>query len=169
MSNAPAPAAAAAAVPPAPEGSKGGSKLVIILIAAIVATAGVAGAGAFWYLHKPETAEAKPKPKASSRGLVKFQPFVANLADPGGSRFVRATVQLVVESPKLAEEAEKNPVLLMQARSEILELLAQQTAAELVTPEGKTKLKEAILEHVKESLEEVKVVDVLFSDFVVQF
>ena len=48
-------------------------------------------------------------------------------------------------------------------------MLAQQTAESLITPEGKAALKTAIAEHVKTDLEETKVTDVLFSDFVVQF
>jgi len=48
-------------------------------------------------------------------------------------------------------------------------LLAQQKADSLITPEGKSELKAAIAEHVKEILEEAKVTDVLFTDFVVQF
>jgi flagellar basal body-associated protein FliL len=44
-----------------------------------------------------------------------------------------------------------------------------QTSDALVTPGGKTQLKKAIGEAVGAALENVKVVDVLFSDFVVQF
>ena len=103
------------------------------------------------------------------RGLVSFEPFVANLADPGGQRFVRATVQLVVGDAHMATEMTETPVLAMQARAIILELLATQLADTLVTPDGKVALRQAIAERIAEALHEVEVVDVLFSDFVVQF
>jgi flagellar basal body-associated protein FliL len=58
---------------------------------------------------------------------------------------------------------------MMRARGAILELLTVQMSDALVTPGGKSELKKAIAERVGEALEHVKVVDVLFSDFVVQF
>jgi flagellar basal body-associated protein FliL len=44
-----------------------------------------------------------------------------------------------------------------------------QLADTLVTPEGKVTLRQTIAERVAEALHEIEVVDVLFSDFVVQF
>lgn len=149
---------------------RGPNKLVIgaVLLA-------VLGGGLYWWKGRqlePE-AEASAKKKhdvpPSARGLVTFDPFVANLADEGGRRFVRATVQLVVANAEVAKEMEESPVMLMQARSVVLDLLTQQVADRLVTPEGKAELRKAIAERVAESLEEIEVVDVLFSDFVVQF
>ena len=61
------------------------------------------------------------------------------------------------------------PVMSMQARAIILELLSLQLADTLVTPEGKIALRQAIAERVADALHEIEVVDVLFSDFVVQF
>ena len=56
----------------------------------------------------------------------------------------------------------------MGARSAILELLTTQTASTVVTLEGKAALRTAIAERVGHS-GELEVIDVLFSDFVVQF
>jgi flagellar basal body-associated protein FliL len=64
--------------------------------------------------------------------------------------------------------AEK-PALKSLLRSSILEVLALQTGSVLVTAEGKAALKRAILERIESLAQEVKVEDVLFSDFVVQF
>ena len=57
----------------------------------------------------------------------------------------------------------------MQARSTILELLTTQTSDELVTPEGKAALRKSIKESVEQAPCDTEVIDVLFSDFVVQF
>jgi flagellar basal body-associated protein FliL len=57
----------------------------------------------------------------------------------------------------------------MRVRSAILELLAQKESAELVTPDGKAGLKKEIGEAVEHSAHELKVEDVLFSEFIVQF
>ena len=163
-----APAPAADATP-----AKGGGKKKMIAIGGVVLA--LAGGGGYYWKAKAAGAEgeheagAKKAVSAKERGLVSFEPFVANLADPGGQRFVRATVQLVVGDALMAAEMTETPVLAMQARAIILELLATQTADTLVTPEGKVALRQAIAERVAEALHEIEVVDVLFSDFVVQF
>ena len=164
-----APAPAADAAP-----AKGGGKKKMLIIGGVVlALAG--GGGYYWKAKAAGAAEAEHESAATKevspkeRGLVSFDPFVANLADPGGQRFVRAIVQLVVGDAHMAAEMTETPVLTMQARAIILELLATQTADALVTPEGKVALRQAIAERIAEALHEVEVVDVLFSDFVVQF
>lgn len=156
-----------AAAAPAP--AKGRGKLP--LIGGAVALLAIGGGGTYWWngRHVAEPAvEAKAIPP-SARGLVSFEPFVANLADPGGTRFVRTTVQLVVADVVQATEMAETPVLVMQARAIILELLTTQSADALITLEGKAALRKAIAERVHEALHEIEVIDVLFSDFVVQF
>jgi flagellar basal body-associated protein FliL len=57
----------------------------------------------------------------------------------------------------------------MQARSAILELLTLQTSDRLATPDGKATLKKAIVDRIFTVMDGLKVVDVLFSDFVIQY
>jgi flagellar FliL protein len=153
----------------APATAKSRGKLPLIAGAVVLLAAG--GGGVYWWMgrHPAEpVVEAREVPP-SARGLVSFEPFVANLADPGGTRFVRATVQLVVADAPQAAEIAETPVLTMQARAIILELLTTQSADALVTLDGKAALRKAIAERVAAALHDVEVVDVLFSDFVVQF
>jgi flagellar FliL protein len=156
-----------AAPAPAKKAKKKGG-LVKVLAIAVVAVAGLGG-GAWWFVAHPSAASTPPAPKLAERGLVTFEPFVVNLADTGGSHFLRVTLQLVVATPEAADHIQKTPVLVMAARSAILELLAQQTGDALVTPAGKQSLKHAIAEHATAALGDEKVIDVLFSEFVVQF
>lgn len=154
------------AAPPAKAG--GGKKSIYIGLAVVLAIAG--GGGGYWWSTREVAAEpeAKKEVSAHDRGMVSFDPFVVNLADANQSRFLRVTVRLVVESAEAAKELQEVPVALMQARSAILELLTTQTSDVLVTAEGKVALRASIKEHVTHAAE-VEVVDVLFSDFVVQF
>lgn len=152
----------------APAPPKRGKGLMIVLVVLIVA--GSAGGGAFWWARRGVHAQARvEEPKPVERGIVTFEPFVVNLADSDAPRFLRASIQLVVDSPEKAEKVQKTPVSLMRARSAILEVLTTQTSAVVVTPDGKAKLKKQIEERVGPVLEEVKVQDVLFSDFVIQY
>ena len=148
--------------------AKKGKPLVLIL-GVVVALAGVGG-GAFWYARRSAPAGEAAHVKEPEHGILAFEPFVVNLADPGSSRFLRTTVQMVIVGTEVeAEKIKKTPVMMMQARGAILELLTVQTSDSLVTPEGKTQLKKKIAEIASPALEHVKVVDVLFSDFVVQY
>jgi flagellar FliL protein len=125
------------------------------------------GAGAYWIFAHRGVASAPPPPPEP--GIVGFDPFVVNLSDPGGTRFLRLTLRLVIADAEQAKHMEEDELGRMRIRSAILELLTQQTADHLVTPEGKAELKTAIAERAAHALHEVKVSDVLFSEFVVQF
>jgi flagellar FliL protein len=161
---------------PEPAKKKGGSKIILFTIVGVIILGG-GGAGAFFMMRRgnatAEGAEAKPvekkKVEANKGGVVTFEPFVVNLADGGGSRFLRLTVRLVVDEEAEAEKIQKSEVTIARARSEILEVLTEQTSDKLVTAEGKSSLKKLILEHASKIVEPTKVSDVLFSDFVVQF
>jgi flagellar FliL protein len=160
------PTAEAAAAP----AKKGRGKLIPIVIAVLLLGGG--GGGAYWYfVARPAAAgkEAAPPPKPEPTGVATFEPFVVNLADPGGGRFLRVNLALVVKNEEEAKELGENPVVKARIRSSLIELLAQQTSDRLVTPDGKVALKHAIKEQVEHAAHEVEVADVLFSEFVVQF
>ncbi len=131
---------------------------------------GGGGAGAYWMTNRaPAEGAAAKAPEPKEEGIVAFEPFVVNLADEGGARFLRVTLRLVVEGADEAKELEENAVDHARVRSSILELLATQTADQLVTPEGKVALKKEITERATHALHNIKVADVLFTEFVVQF
>jgi flagellar basal body-associated protein FliL len=109
------------------------------------------------------------KAPARACGVLVFEPFVVNLADKEGSRFLRVNLRLLIDDGEAVEELQKDEVAMLKIRSGILELLSAQTSDKLVTAEGKTALKSAIAERAGQTLDKVKVTDVLFSEFVVQF
>ena len=157
--NTPAPAA-----PPVAK-KKGGKLKTILMVVALVVVLG-GGAAAWFGMHQSVSAA---EPAQVPHGMLTFEPFVVNLADGAGSHFLRVTLQLVVEHAEDAEKIQKTPVQLSQARSAVLECLAQQMASALVTPEGKAALKQALETRLSAVLTPAKVTDVLFSEFVVQF
>jgi|SRR5579862_590969 len=151
----PAPAPAEGAVKP-----KKSKKILIIAIVAVLAIAG----GAVFAMRR-----SSGEPVAPPRGLVAFDPFVVNLADPGGMRFVRVTMQIVTYDEKGAKEMTDSTLEMKESRSLILEILSQQMAADLVTIKGKDALKKTIVEQLSHVIKGTKVVDVFFAEFVVQF
>jgi flagellar FliL protein len=151
---------------------KGRGKLFIIL-GVVIMLLGGGGAGAFFMLRKPAdpaaAANGKHEEVKEANGIVNFEPFVVNLADPGGRRFLRINVRLVVPEEEEAKHIEENKVIQTRLRAAILELLAEQTSDHISTTEGKTALKKEISERAHHILKETEVADVLFSDFVIQY
>ena len=145
---------------------KSSKKLLIVGLATLVLAGG--GTATAWRMTR-HAAPAAEKAVEVEHGLISFEPFVVNLADQGGSRFLRVSVRLIVGSAHEAEKIQKSDVELMRVRSAIIELLTEQTADKLVTVEGKAALKQAIAARVEPLIQHAKVTDVLFSDFVVQF
>ncbi len=134
-----------------------------------------AGGGGVWFWTRgAHTAAAQgqiaaPAIDPADSGMVPLAPFLVNLADAEAPRFLRATVSLVVGPKARAEQLANDPVAMARIRSTVLELLTTQHSGPLVTPEGKTELKNGISERVAAVIGDAKVFDVLFSDFVVQF
>ena len=106
--------------PEAPAAPKKKSKLVpILLTVVIVVIAGGGGAGAYWFFSQRSAAapaaeggeEAKaPEPEeAPTPGMVEMEPFVVNLADAGGQRFVRISMKLLTwnEPPQARQRASR--------------------------------------------------------------
>jgi flagellar FliL protein len=156
---------AEAAAAPAKKGGGLVKKLVLI----VLLLGAVGAGGAWWFLRGTPAAAAAAEPSLEEQGLLSFEPFLVNLTDAGGNRFLKTTIQLVLESDAEAKHISDTPVVLMHLRSTILELLTQQAAPALVTPEGKAALKAAIKERAGALLPGQKVLDVLFAEFVVQF
>jgi flagellar FliL protein len=158
----------------APLAKKGKGKLVLVLLMLLILGGG-AGGGAWWWMARSQAAtshDAKAGEHAGvteASGVLALEQFTVNLADPEASRFLRATVHLVINDGTAVKEIEEDKLKLMRVRSSVLELLTMQTSARVTTTEGKTELKHAIAARTSDILKPIKVIDVLFSDFVVQF
>jgi len=154
--------------PPAPAAKKKRRRLIPALMAFTVLVA-AAGAGYYFWFLRAAPAQAKQAEPSEPSGIVPLEPFVVNLADAAGSHFLRVQLSLVVSGEERATELEENAVERAHLRSAILEVLAQQQADRLVTPEGKAELKATIAKQAAHTIHGLTVTDVLLGEFVVQF
>jgi flagellar FliL protein len=147
------------------------SKLFII-IGAVVLVAILGGATflALPYIRGNKGDQAKAKAVAAKKEEVKatlpLDPFLVNLADPDEARFVKTTFQL-----GLAEEVEKegeSAVSVPAMRDAVITLLSSKTSEQILTTEGKNKLREEIKSRINSLSPKIKVVEVYIVDFVVQ-
>jgi flagellar FliL protein len=158
---------------PAAAAKKKSKRTLILAIAGLMLLGGGGGAAYWQFAGRAGAAHAKstqpqPAPEAEATAVVALEPFVVNLADTSSTRFLRITLSLVVDEEHAKELTEKE-VDRMKLRSALLELLSLQMSDTLVTPQGKTDLKKAIVKRAGETVHGLHVADVLFSEFVVQF
>jgi flagellar FliL protein len=100
------------------------------------------------------------------KATLALEPFLVNLADKDEVRFVKTTFQLgLAEEPN---EDAKSDVAVAAMRDSIISLLSSKTAEQILTPEGKDKLREEIRLRVGAISPGIKILEVYIVDFVVQ-
>ena len=103
---------------------------------------------------------------------VALDPFVVNLGDGGAEKYLRASVTIAIhKDPKAKEEPEEKGAGLTKyapARDTILNVLGRQDAGALLNADAKAKLKTDLLTALETEHPELSVVDVYFTDFLVQ-
>lgn len=143
-------------------------RLVLAAVAVTVLLIG-GGTGAYLMWGQEKSAGKSAEAEAVPDGLVSFDTFLVNLADTESRAYLRTTLKLLVTNEQQAKHLAEDQAARSQVRSAILEVLATQSGARLVTPEGKAELKRLIMQRVAAFKFPVEVHDVLFSDFVVQY
>jgi flagellar protein FliL len=145
--------------------SKGRSRIVMIGIGVlIIVVLGVAAFFATPYI-KSKFAKKKPPPEQVKATLL-LDAFLVNLADKDEIRFLKTTFQLgLAEEPK---EEDKSPVVIAAVRDTIITLLTSKTAEQILTSQGKDKLREEIRSRIRAVAPGMKVLEVYIVDFVVQ-
>jgi flagellar FliL protein len=133
------------------------------------------GTGIWWGIGRPRnTSSANQGRAAPVRTVLSLESFTVNLADPEEGRFLRATLALGIDGqlPAIAKgeskAMESNTVSMATIRDSILTVLAQCTSEQLLTPEGKTKLKADLLNSLKRDVPELAAREVYFTEFLVQ-
>ncbi len=153
------------------------------VVAVVIAMAGAGGVG-LWLVRSGRlpVVQGAARPAATATAepvktkLVVLEPLLVNLADGGGHSYLRTAITLRVEDPppakgEKAKEPEKGkPTNENEAamRDAALGVLGGETAAALLAPNGKERLKSELRVAMREHVPEAKVVDVLLTEFLVQ-
>ena len=168
---------------------------IILMVAGLLLGAAVAG-GAFFLFGESLGISGKPgetkikyieKPKVGV--MLPLRERIVNLADPGVMRYLKISVVLEVadfsgkEIPKGEKYKEKQDELkkemggtLPMIDDELTALLTGKTSGELMSPEGKAKLRDDLKSRINRALEKAshdpkerqEVLSVYFSDFIIQ-
>lgn len=112
----------------------------------------------------PDSPEVKARTLAPGE-LVALDPFIVNLADASGKRYLKLSLSVeVADKPTVADLQKVMPVV----KDSILLLLSSKSYSDIATLEDKLHLKREIIMRLNQILGGPKVVDLFFSDFVVQ-
>jgi flagellar FliL protein len=149
---------------------KGKMKLFIILGASLLLLGSIGFLTRNYFMGSNGAAGAHDASKESEKTLstMNLDSFLVNLADADATRFVKVTFRLGLNEAKLGTELAEDPVFLAATRDAIILCLSAKTSDDLLSNEGKEKLKVEIRERVNKIIEKGKVVDVYIMDFVVQ-
>jgi flagellar FliL protein len=139
--------------------------MMFIIIIAVVAVA-LAAAG-FFVVPKMigGGGEKKADSKAEEGAMYTLEPFVVNLNDAGGPKFLKVSLQLELANNLLSDKAKaKAP----QIRDAVITLLTSKSSESLFPPEGKLQLKDEINARMNQILGAGSVKNVYLTDFVMQ-
>jgi flagellar FliL protein len=97
--------------------------------------------------------------------VLALEPFVVNLSDSSGARFLKVSLQIEFSSPVLLKHAKAKT---HQIRDAIINILTSKTSDMLISPEGKLQLKNEINIKLNQIVGENSVKNIYFVDFVMQ-
>jgi len=149
-------------------------KKLVFLIVLAVAVLLMGGAGFFAYTKMiaspPPAAEhgggAEEKPAQAPENVIHgLQPFVVNLADPKGKRYLKVKIELEVGSEQAVARLEK---LDAKLRDSVIMLLTSLTFEDVMTPEGKLRIRDELLDRFNQAVKPERINSIYFSEFVVQ-
>ncbi len=150
------------------EEKKGGKKFLLLIIIGVVLLAGVGG-GAYFFLFaksSPPPEEEPQKPPEPEVGpFLQLDPFIVNLADPTGHRYLRAKITLEFKNNEAFQKANER---IPQINDAIIMVLSSKTVEEMLSPEGKLELRLELIRKLNDLLGPDTVKNIYFTQFVVQ-
>jgi flagellar protein FliL len=141
------------------------SKKLLVIVCALAVLLVAGGAGAYYKFVRAPQKGADGKKQVVAPVFYGMNTFMVNLADPGAKRFLKVTIKLEVDSPDVTKECNSLDFAL---RDHILTLLSSKDSDEIISPEDKLALKKQIMETVNHALHKGRVLDVYFTDFLIQ-
>lgn len=120
--------------------------------------------------HKAAKAKAKDKDTVKAKdeefGVVyQMSSFIVNLLDKEGRRYLKATIELEVESDYIKQQLTRRTP---QLRDAVLMLLTSKSFEDISRPDGKIRLKNELILRINQILPDSGVRAVYFTEFVVQ-
>ncbi len=138
----------------------------IIIGGVLLSIVAAAVGGGLYYFRSAATVKKKPDlPPPIIGTLWPMEPFIVNLRDNNGERYLKVVLQLEVSQPAVVSELE---LLKPKLRDSTLDLLGAKSYQELQDLSGKQKLRDDIMIRLNSFLTSGKIVRIYFTEFVIQ-
>ena len=148
---------------------KGGKKFLLLIIIGVVLLVGVGGGAYFFLFAKstppPEEQQPQKPPEPEVGPFLQLDPFIVNLADPTGHRYLRAKITLEFRDDEAYQKANER---VPQINDAIIMVLSSKTVEEVLSPEGKMELRIELIRKLNELLGPNSIKNIFFTQFVVQ-
>lgn len=153
------------------------NKILMVLLGVLIVFMLGMGGGLFLMWNKLSALDAQSAADAGEESeqaadleqplgpILPLDTFIVNLADKGGNRYLRVTMALELETNQLEDELNKR---LPQVRDSILMILPTKRFEDISSAEGKTALRDQILEKINSILVLGKITNIYFKEFVIQ-
>jgi len=97
--------------------------------------------------------------------IFSLDTFIVNLADPGGNRYLRVTMDLELDNEKLQKEIIKR---LPQIKNQVLMILPTRRFEDISTTQGKIDLRNELINQINSLLSRGHISNIYFKEFVAQ-
>lgn len=152
------------------------NKILIILIGVFLLVVVAMGGGFFMMWNKMSSMNVVNSEEVENETEVeedvetmgptkKLETFIVNLADKGGTRYLRVSMDLELENEEAVKVVEKR---LPKIRDAILMILPTKKYEDIGTVEGKSVLRNEMLTKLNELMKPEEIRNIYFTEFVVQ-
>lgn len=138
----------------------------LAVVFGVIAVSGIVA----WYLISAQQAERQAADRLpnSVRAVIHLENFIVNLNGSQESGFLRVGIDLGTALEEKDLRADRGLPFQPRVRDAILSVLATRKSDDLLTPAGKDKLKQDLLQAIQTRLPELQVREVYFTEFLVQ-
>ncbi|RLB12949.1 MAG: hypothetical protein DRG39_00540 [Deltaproteobacteria bacterium] len=163
------------------KGEEKDKKFMLLLILQGITLIALAGMGVLLFLNSQkasapvkmtQSTQAKPEIKKEIKEVKKeeevtctLDPFIVNLMDEGGRRYLRVKMDLVLSSKNAEDEIKKKTA---EIRDAIIMTLSGKRFNDIATFEGKARLRNELKENINKILACGKILNIYFTEFVIQ-
>jgi flagellar FliL protein len=154
--------------------------LLIAVVLGVVIAVSAVGGGVYFLLRsgklpvKTMAVPAAPAVAPVKAHTVALEPLLVNLADTSGGAYLRVALTLEVadlvgvKEEKSSETKGTDKDANAGLRDTVLTVLGRQASNTLLAPDGKNHLKQELKTAISEHNPEIKVIDIFFTEFLVQ-
>lgn len=146
--------------------------IILIVVAVLIFSGGDEEAGANPAAPQAQSAANKGSAANPNSNLLSIGPmypldqFIINLlASGGGKRYLKTSIALELSIAEMQVELDNKRNVL---RDTVITILSSKTFEEVQTAKGKQKLKEELMERLNEFLVDGRIMNIFFTEFVVQ-